>query len=237
MNYQNLYEDENQLINNGDYKNSNIINSQNFMFNFINMKFFWKELMKIDTKYIERTGDVSILSAYVQNILYTRLDLNNIDLLSEEYIIQLVTLLQLTGQYLVYTQKMLEAENKELKENIIYLKNNIVENDKYKRIIENLNRQNREKDFLIKTYQDMIQNGKDLNIIEDNDNKNINLKSVPEINYIKKTYYYCNICLGKKFKTQKYLDEHMRRRHYNFKELIVDKKEMEEKKLRKKIIV
>ena len=114
MNYQNLYEDENQLINNGDYKNSNIINSQNFMFNFINMKFFWKELMKIDTKYIERTGDVSILSAYVQNILYTRLDLNNIDLLSEEYIIQLVTLLQLTGQYLVYTQKMLEAENKEL---------------------------------------------------------------------------------------------------------------------------
>ena len=231
MNYQNLYEDENQLINNEEYKNNNFYNSQEFMFNFINRKFFWKELMKIDTKYIERTGDVSVLSAYVQNILYTRLDINNIDLLSEEYIIQLVTLLQLTGQYLVYTQKMLEGEIKELKENIIYLKNNVVEIDKYKRIIENLNRQSQEKDFLIKTYQDMIQNGKDLNIIENDDNKNINLKSVPEINYIKKTYYYCNICLGKKFKTQKYLDDHMRRRHYNFNELIIDKNETEEKKV------
>ena len=231
MNYQNLYEDENQLINNVEYKNNNFNNPQEFMFNFINRKFFWKELMKIDTKYIERTGDVSVLSAYVQNILYTKLDINNIDLLSEEYIIQLVTLLQLTGQYLVYTQKMLEGEIKELKENIFYLKNNVVEIDKYKRIIENLNKQSQEKDFLIKTYQDMIQNGKDLNIIENGDNKNINLKSVPEINYIKKTYYYCNICLGKKFKTQKYLDDHMRRRHYNFKELIIDKKEMEEKKV------
>ena len=60
--------------------------------------------MKIRTKNIESTGDVSILSPYVENILYTRLDLENLDLLSEEYIIQLITLLQLIGQYLVYTQ-------------------------------------------------------------------------------------------------------------------------------------
>ena len=229
MNFQNLYESESTLINNQGYKNSNLFLNQKFMFNFINRKFYWKELMKIKTKNIEDTSDISILSPYVENILYTRLDLENLDLLSEEYIIQLITLLQLIGQYLVYTQKMLESENYELKQNIIYLKSNIIENEKYQRIIDNLNRQIQEKDFLIKTYQDMAQNGNEINDIN-NEDKNMNTKSIPEISYIKKTYYYCNICLGKKFKTQKFLDEHMIRRHYNFKDLYVNKKEIDEKK-------
>ena len=227
MNYQNLNESENTLKNNINSKNNNMTLYQKFMFTFINRKFYWKELMKIKTKSIEDTGDISLLSSYVENILYTRLDLENLDLLSDEYIIQLITLLQLIGQYLVYTQKMLESENYELKQNIIYLKNNIVENEKYQRIIENLNMQIKEKDFLIKTYQNMTQNGNEIN---NENNENANEKSNPEISYIKKTYYYCNICLGKKFKSQKYLDEHMIRRHYNFKDLYIDKKEIEAKK-------
>ena len=227
MNYQNLNESENALKNNINCKNNNMTLYQKFMFTFINRKFYWKELMKIKTKSIEDTGDISLLSPYVENILYTRLDLENLDFLSDEYIIQLITLLQLIGQYLVYTQKMLESENYELKQNIIYLKNNIVENEKYQRIIENLNMQIKEKDFLIKTYQNMTQNGNEIN---NENNENANEKSNPEINYIKKTYYYCNICLGKKFKSQKYLDEHMIRRHYNFKDLYIDKKEIEAKK-------
>ena len=227
MNYQNLNESENTLKNNINSKNNNITLYQKFMFTFINRKFYWKELMKIKTKSIEDTGDISLLSSYVENILYTRLDLENLDLLSDEYIIQLITLLQLIGQYLVYTQKMLESENYELKQNIIYLKNNILETEKYQRIIENLNMQIKEKDFLIKTYQNMTQNGNEIN---NENNENANEKSNPEISYIKKTYYYCNICLGKKFKSQKYLDEHMIRRHYNFKDLYIDKKEIEAKK-------
>ena len=229
MSFQNLYEKEKALLNNNSYKSNDIYSNQKFMFNFINRKFYWKELMKIRTKNIESTGDVSILSPYVENILYTRLDLENLDLLSEEYIIQLITLLQLIGQYLVYTQKMLESENYNLKQNIIYLKNNLIENEKYQSIIDNLNRQIQEKDFLIRTYQNMTQNGNDINDINSED-KDINMKNISEISYIKKTYYYCNICLGKKFKTQKYLDEHMIRRHYNFKDLYINKKEIEEKK-------
>ena len=229
MSFQNLYEKEKALLNNNSYKSNDIYSNQKFIFNFINRKFYWKELMKIRTKNIESTGDVSILSPYVENILYTRLDLENLDLLSEEYIIQLITLLQLIGQYLVYTQKMLESENYNLKQNIIYLKNNLIENEKYQSIIDNLNRQIQEKDFLIKTYQNMTQNGNDINDINSED-KDINMKNISEISYIKKTYYYCNICLGKKFKTQKYLDEHMIRRHYNFKDLYINKKEIEEKK-------
>ena len=90
MNYQNLNESENILKNNTNYKNNNMTLYHKFMFTFINRKFYWKELMKIKTKSIEDTGDISLLSPYVENIIYTRLDLENLDLLSDEYIIQLI---------------------------------------------------------------------------------------------------------------------------------------------------
>ena len=225
MNSNNFNEDNN-LINSNEIKNNDLISSQEFMFNFFNTKFLWKELMKINTKYIERSSDISLITPYVQNILCSRLTTDILDMLSEDYIIQLVTLLQLTGQYLVYTQKMLEAENDQLKENISYLKNNLTDNDKYQRIIEDLNRQNQEKDFLIQNYQDMIQTGNGINDID----KDINSKSNKDFNSTKKTYYYCSICSGKKFKSQEYLDEHMERRHYNQKEFFKQRGEREEKK-------
>ena len=225
MNSNNFNEDNN-LINSNEIKNNDLISSQEFMFNFFNTKFLWKELMKINTKYIERSSDISLITPYVQNILCSRLTTDILDMLSEDYIIQLVTLLQLTGQYLVYTQKMLEAENDQLKENISYLKNNLTDNDKYQRIIEDLNRQNQEKDFLIQNYQDMIQTGNGINDID----KDINSKSNKDFNSTKKTYYYCSICSGKKFKSKEYLDEHMERRHYNQKEFFKQSGGREEKK-------
>ena len=110
------------------------------------------------------------------NILSSRLNIDNIDLLSEEYIIQLITLLQLTGQYLAYVQKRLEIENDELKEKVNYLKSNLTDNEKYQNIIENLNRQNKEKDYMIKTYQNMIQSGNSMKEINQNKNMNNNLQ-------------------------------------------------------------
>ena len=216
---------KNNLINSNEVKNNDLLKSQEFNFNFIGTKFLWKELMKLNTKYIERSGDISLITPYVQNILCSRLTQDNIDMLSEEYIIQLVTLLQFTGQYLVYTQKMLEEENERLIDENSYLRNNLNENEKYSRIIDDLNRQNQEKDFLIKTYQDMIQTRNGINDIDLDDNKNNkNLKSS------KKKYYYCSLCSGKKFISQKYLDEHIERRHYNQKDLIRSSGQMEEEK-------
>jgi hypothetical protein len=219
------------LINSNEVKNNDLIKSQEFNFNFIGTKFLWKELMKLNTKYIERSGDISSITPYVQNILCSRLTQDNIDMLSEEYIIQLVTLLQLTGQYLVYTQKMLEEENERLMDENSYLKNNLTENEKYSKIIEDLNRQNQEKDFLIKTYQDMIQtNG--INNIDLNNNKNSKTNS--DFYNSKKKYYYCSLCSGKKFISQKYLDEHIERRHYNQKDLIRQSGQKEEEKVQEK---
>ena len=216
---------KNNLINSNEVKNNDLLKSQEFNFNFIGTNFLWKELMNLNTKYIERSGDISLITPYVQNILCSRLTQDNIDMLSEEYIIQLVTLLQLTGQYLVYTQKMLEEENERLIDENSYLRSNLNENEKYSRIIDDLNRQNQEKDFLIKTYQDMIQTRNGINDIDLDDNKkNKNLKSS------KKKYYYCSLCSGKKFISQKYLDEHIERRHYNQKDLIRSSGQKEEEK-------
>ena len=220
---------KNNLINNNEDKNNDLLKSQEFNFNFIGTKFLWKELMKLNTKYIERSGDISLITPYVQNILCSRLTQDNIDMLSEEYIIQLVTLLQLTGQYLVYTQKMLEEENERLLDENSYLKNNLTENEKYSKIIDDLNRQNQEKDFLIKTYQDMIQTRNGINDKDLDDNiNNKNLKSN------KKKYYYCSFCSGKKFISQKYLDEHIERRHYNQKDLMKSNGQKEEEKSQEK---
>ena len=192
------------------------LQNQDLKFSFIEGKFNWKELMKINIKYIERTSDLSSLYPYLPNILYNKLNLQNIDLICEEYIIQLVTLLQLTGQYFINIQKKNEEENNELKAIINKLKSDAINKEEYERLIMELQRQNQENQILIKSYQEMI----------NDDNKNISEK-----NYIQKTYYYCNICLGKKFKTQKYLDEHMMRRHYNQQNLKnVNKEEIEEKK-------
>ena len=197
------------LINsNGFTNNNNLIFSQDIIFYYESTKFLWKELMKINTTYIIKSKDISLLEPYVENILYSRLIPDDIDLLSNEYIVQLVTLLQLTGQYLAYTQKKLEFENQELKDNINELEMNLKDNEKCQNLIDNLNRQNQEKDFLIKTYQNMIKNGYGINngMENNNDNDNVKLRGKKDKLIEKeRNYYYCKFCADKKFKTQKFL--------------------------------
>ena len=211
----NFNEQNQDLINSDGYRNyNNLLSSQEFLFFYNDSKFLWKELMKINAKYIERSRDLSSLEPYVENILYSRLLFDDIDMLSNEYILQLVTLLQLTGQYLVYSQKKLEAENQELEERLNEFEDNFKSNEKYQLLIDNLNRQNQEKDFLIKTYQNMIKGGYGKEINKNMIETDINLKSKKDGNDLKKDYYYCKYCANKKFKSQQYLDEHMKRRHY-----------------------
>ena len=212
--------DRYRTFNNFNY-NWNLISSRNFEFYFYDTKFLWKELMKINTRYIEKNKNLSMLEPYVENILYSRLYVDDVDILSNEYIIQLVTLLQLTGQYLVYSQQKLELEIQELEGKILLYENNCKSNEELQILIDDLNRQNKEKDFVIKMTQNLIKNGYNINIENDNKNikeyNNINLRSKKdELKESKKIYYYCKICKNKKFKTQQYLDEHMQRRHYDY---------------------
>ena len=210
------------LLSSNGFKNNNFFSSQEIIFFYESTKFLWKELMKINSTYILKSKDISQLEPYVENILYSKLLPDDIELLSNEYIVQLVTLLQLTGQYLVYTQKRLEFENQDLKERINELEYNYKETEKLQSLIDSLNRQNQEKDFLIKTYQNMINSGYGQGQNVGGDNKNIidsdnnilrNKKS--GVNESEKKLYFCKYCTGKKFKSQKYLDEHIQRRHFD----------------------
>ena len=206
------------LINSNGFRNNNLFSPKENFFFYESTKFLWKELMKINTTYIFKSRDISLLEPYVENILYSKLLTDDIDLLSNEYIVQLVTLLQLTGQYLVYTQKRLESENQELTEKINELEENFKENEKFQVLIDTLNRQNQEKDFLIKTYQNMMKGGfgaNNGNNLMDNDNS-IKLRGKKnDLVEGERKYYFCKICSGKKFISQKYLDEHIQRRHYD----------------------
>jgi hypothetical protein len=204
------------LSSNGFKNYNNMLSSQEIIFYYENSRFLWKELMKINTTYIFKSKDISLIEPYTENILYSRLNPDDIDLLSTEYIVQLVTLLQLIGQYLVYTQKRLEQENQELKDKIEEIGDNSKNNEKYKILIENLNRQNQEKDFLIKTYQTMgysmsNRNNNKLRLDNENNFKGKNDRYSENESKI----YICKICSGKKFKSKKYLDDHMQRRHFD----------------------
>ena len=202
----NIY-DSNEFMNN---QNNNLIYSQEKIFFYEDTRFLWKELIRINTSLIIKSKEISSLEPYVQNLLYSKLNPDDVDLLSKEYVVQLVTLLQLTGQYLVYIQKRLSYENEELKERLNELEEYSKRAENVQSLIESLNKKNQEQDFLIKTYQKMIIKGNSI------DNKNMtenNIRSKKE-----GKVYCCKICSGKKFRSKKYLDEHMKRRHFNERE-------------------
>ena len=214
MNSYKYYRHDPDLINSDEYRtynnfnnNYNLMSSNRFSFHYNDTKFLWKELMKINTRYIIKNNDLSILEPYVENILYSRLYTDDVDILSNEYIIQLVSLLQLTGQYLVYSQQKLELEIQELEGKISLYEQNCQSNTELQMLIDDLKRQNKEKDFLIKITQKMIKNGNNINIknentniIENNNNNNnINLKNKKEeLKDSQKIYYYCKFCKKKK---------------------------------------
>ena len=203
------FNNQNPLINSyeSQNQNSNLISSQEKIFFYENTRFLWKELIKINTSLIINSKEISFLEPYVENILYSKLYPEDIELLSNDYIVQLVTLLQLIGQYFVYIQKKLEMENEELKERLNEVEEISKKTEKFQTLIETLNKNNQEKDFLIKTYQKMIEKNNGI------DNKNIMENNLRSKNDGK--VYFCKICSGKKFKSKKYLDEHMKRRHFN----------------------
>ena len=214
------YNNQNDLISSNGFKNQNTnLISQDQIFYYENTKFLWKQLIKINTLSIIKSKDISLLEPYVENILYSKLNNYDIDYLSNEYIVQLVTLLQLTGQYLVYVQKRLEIENEELKERANEAEGNEKQIERLQNIIDNLNRENQNKDFIIKTYN-IIDKGNGMSKVNISIDKNITMntnlrsKKIGEIQTDRKTYF-CRIC-SKVFRTKKFLEEHTERRHPNY---------------------
>jgi hypothetical protein len=96
-----------------------------------------------------------------------------------------------------------------------------IDDNRNKKIIDNLKRENKEKDLLLMTYQNIIKNGQNYHM-NNNNLKNNNLNNINESNNEDlisdseeegKRNVFCELCSGKKFKSEKQLREHMQRRH------------------------
>ena len=202
-----------------------------------NQRFMWKELMKIDVNYIRSTKDITVLEPYVDNILNSYLEEGEVGIMPEEYVIQLISLLQVTGEYLYFVQNRLEEENKALNVKLsqsIKMSTAMNSNDD---LVKRLTRENKEKDMLLMTYQKML-TSKGINASTSKGNL-INDSMCEDNNNRTRQRFYCQFCSGKKFSSEQYLEEHMRRRHLaqmqsvkvNMKKKTVNKEEYIESKL------
>lgn len=217
-NYYTLQSDEftSPTVNNNFASQSQFLfestNNPNLVFKEKTQRFLWKELMKIDVNYIKSSKDIYILENYLDNLLNSYFEEGEIQMLPEEYIAHLVNLLQITAEYLYYIQNRLIEENKTLN---IKLSQSMKMSQGYQtneNLVNRLKRENKEKDMLLMTYQKMI-TSKGGNL------KSKGITSKVDDNYDSegigrsKQRFYCQFCSGKKFSSEQYLEDHMRRRH------------------------
>ena len=204
-----------------EYQDHTTDSSRNRIFKYHDQNFKWKELMKINPNYIKQNNDLTPLEPYVENLLYSNFRDGEFQIIPEDYIYQLVELLQITGEYLFYVQEKLEEENLDLKSKMQDYENLKQNEDNNKRIIDNLKRENKEKDLLLMTYQNIIKNGQNYHM-NNNNLKNKNMNNINQSNNEDlisdsedegRRNVFCELCSGKKFKSEKQLRDHMQRRH------------------------
>ena len=166
-------------------------------------RFKWKELMKV------APYDIESAQPYISNILFGKLDEEEVQIVPENYITHLVRVLQTIAVNAINEKNSLEEQNKQLNNKVNELLNEVNEKNNHIELIDSLQRQNKEMKKLIKSYNTTFSN------FDKNDHGNLidsdedNLIPKPRI----KQRYYCQYCSGKKFSSVEYLEDHMRRRH------------------------
>ena len=164
-----------------------------------NKKFGWKEIMNLNYDEI-KYNENALNNPLIKNVLHSKIDEKEIQNIPESYLVNLIQTLQGLANNALKEKDILQYENKklyndleEMKTNNEYLqKNNSKTAQKLLKLKEN------EKNFYLENNYNAYMNN--LNI-----NKTLHKKR-----------YYCEICSNKKFKTQKYLDEHYIRRHPDY---------------------
>ena len=199
-------------------KNSN--NSQFYLNQlYPNQKFQWKEILRVNP------NDSQSVEPYLNNLLSSNLDKREIDILPGNNIAQLVNILQGVAKNSINNQINLQQQNNILSNQINSISNNQSKNFNFKSYnnsnqneIKQLKKKNKEQQKLINTYKKVLEgNVKYSNLIDDDDeeeNETID-KS--------KQRFYCQFCANKKFYTEQYLEDHMRRRHLNYYQKFISK--------------
>ena len=216
---------------NSNFNQTNFSNfHQSNNFNNPNHNFLMNDMMKLNP------NNSKSIKPFINNFLFSKINFNDIQSLPEENIIQLVNILQnITKNSLNDTNYYLKENNKlnnqinsissQFKNNNLPYNNNFVSNNEIKTLLK----KNKEQEKLIQSYREVLKGKKNNNILIDDeeDEKHDVKKSKSKIRY------YCQFCANKKFYTEQFLEDHMRRRHMAFSEQynLIQKKNLNKNKL------
>ena len=205
----------NYNYNNYNTTKLNTLNLNNKEINAMNEKkrFLWKEINTLN--YNEFNNDEKILeNPVIKNILNSNINENEIQNMPENYLVNLIHTLQNLANNAIKNNNFLENENKQLYHDLEMMKtNNEYLSQKNIKINQKLNTLNKQRNEEKKTMHDLF---------EENNNN---------YNFLRTKKYYCEICTNKKFKSQKYLDEHIARRHPDYINKRLKQKNKKENKL------
>ena len=216
---------------NSNFNQTNFSNfHQSNNFNNPNHNFLMNDMMKLNP------NNSKSIKPFINNFLFSKINFNDIQSLPEENIIQLVNILQnITKNSLNDTNYYLKENNKlnnqinsissQFKNNNLPYNNNFVSNNEIKTLLK----KNKEQEKLIHSYREVLKGKKNNNIlIDDEEDEKHDVKKSKS-----KTRYYCQFCANKKFYTEQFLEDHMRRRHMAFSEQynLIQKKNLNKNKL------
>lgn len=205
----------NYNYNNYNTTKLNTLNLNNKEINAMNEKkrFLWKEINTLN--YNEFNNDEKILeNPVIKNILNSNINENEIQNMPENYLVNLIHTLQNLANNAIKNNNFLENENKQLYHDLEMMKtNNEYLSQKNIKINQKLNTLNKQRNEEKKTMHDLFEE------ISNN------------YNFLRTKKYYCEICTNKKFKSQKYLDEHIARRHPDYINKRIKQKNKKENKL------
>ena len=215
-NYNNNYYDPNnnynQNRNSAQYSNNN---NNYFIPMEKNQRIKWKNVLRLDLNFIQQTNDLSMLEAYLENLIYSNINEDEISSVPEGNVAKLIKIYQFTIEYLLNSQTKLENQVNFLQEensknsNKIEMKDSKINEDKD--TINRLKKQVERDRIVLLTYQNAIANlkrGRKTNInISLNESQNVLNEKNEEKDY------YCKFCTGKKFYSKSELDRHLRKAH------------------------
>ena len=104
------------ILSPGRNENPNLLNQASFIRERIG-KLKWKELVKVDLDYVIKNNYISAFDALIENLILSKFDENDIQLIQEDSIIKLVRIYQFLLEYLLFSHQKIEGDNKMFENN------------------------------------------------------------------------------------------------------------------------
>lgn len=187
-------------------------NYQNYVQKEKTMSIKWRDIMKIDLKFIQRTNDFTMLESVLDNLIYSNVSEEEIQSVPEGNIAKLIKIYQLTIEILLNSQQNFETNLKNLEEQSSSLNNEInmknIELEENKNLIRKLKKEKKRDEMVLLTYKNVIDSlGRKKN------KENVKAQNESLISSGSTGKYFCKYCTGKKFSSEEKLRSHMNRRH------------------------